>query len=603
MVLPYENMDYTDGGSGTLNVDPNSALNSIFTVQDIGGGERELQSSNLLYSSSGNNNILFVNEDNGNNIPFQLTITHDNVDPNNNTASFSVDNINSAPLTLKGNKVGINILNPEEDLEIDGSIQIDSANVARLKFQQSGQNPHALAEIDAEQDGVNGGQLEFYTKLDAGNVTEKLRINNMGAIGIGGANYGSVGQVITSNGSNSSVSWTTPGGNPIQINLSVQGTTNKKKQIVYTTTKTITASDITARLDNSADKEQVYTFGESYFLENQWVAVGQGTNTIAYSRNGIDWTGLGASVFTTAGNAVVWSGSRWVAVGQGTNSIAYSDNGLTWTGIGTSVFSNGRGINTNGNLFVAVGSGNGIASSTDGITWVGTGTSIFTNGYDVAYNGERWVAVGNGANTIAYSNDGINWTGLGNFIFTIGTAVAWNGNLFVAGGIGSNTLAWSYDGINWNISPPNNNLFTTVVWRLAWNGEKFLAFGSGTHTIAYSTNGIDWTGLGTNVFTNNGRGATWNGAYWVAVGDQNTTLAWSRDGISWIALGTSIFSGFGYGIAYNYRRPNTITFAANTKTGIVNIPSGSITLNSTTLDVVGDSYNNFGYTNFAMSIS
>ncbi len=48
-------------------------------------------------------------------------------------------------ITSKG-RVGINISEPEEDLEIDGSIQIDAANVARLKFQKSG-NPataHAL---------------------------------------------------------------------------------------------------------------------------------------------------------------------------------------------------------------------------------------------------------------------------------------------------------------------------------------------------------------------------------------------------------------------------------------------------------------------------
>ena len=109
-------------------------------------------------------------------------------------------------ITSQG-RVGINIPDPEEDFEVDGSIQIDSANVARLKFQQSGQNPHALGEIDGEQDGTNGGDLQFYTKEDGGNVTEKLRINNVGAIGIGGANFGTTGQVLTSNGSGSAVSW------------------------------------------------------------------------------------------------------------------------------------------------------------------------------------------------------------------------------------------------------------------------------------------------------------------------------------------------------------------------------------------------------------
>jgi hypothetical protein len=147
------------------------------------------------------------------------------------------------------NRVGIGISNPEEDLEIDGSIQIDSANVARLKFQQSGMTPHALAEIDGEQDGVNGGQLEFYTKVDTGSVTEKLRINNAGAIGIGGANYGTSGQVLTSNGSGAPVSWTTPGITEYATftyqPATEQIVTSTFTRLQYDTTNTIGGSDIT----------------------------------------------------------------------------------------------------------------------------------------------------------------------------------------------------------------------------------------------------------------------------------------------------------------------------------------------------------------------
>lgn len=76
-----------------------------------------------------------------------------------------------------------------------------------IKFQKSGGSPHALGEIDGEADGANGGDLQFYTKVDGSSVTEKLRINNVGAIGIGGANFGTSGQVLTSNGSGSAVSW------------------------------------------------------------------------------------------------------------------------------------------------------------------------------------------------------------------------------------------------------------------------------------------------------------------------------------------------------------------------------------------------------------
>ncbi len=134
---------------------------------------------------------------------------------------------NGITITSDG-KVGVGVVEPEEELEVDGSIQIDSANIARLKFQQSGQNPHALAEIDGEQDGTNGGDLQFYTKVDGGSVTEKLRINNVGAIGIVGANYGTSGQVIVSRGSGNPVEWadktdtTYSGGTGVTINGSNQ---------------------------------------------------------------------------------------------------------------------------------------------------------------------------------------------------------------------------------------------------------------------------------------------------------------------------------------------------------------------------------------------
>ena len=42
------------------------------------------------------------------------------------------------------------------------------------------------------------------------NATERLRINSSGAFGLGGANYGTAGQVLTSQGSGSAVQWATP---------------------------------------------------------------------------------------------------------------------------------------------------------------------------------------------------------------------------------------------------------------------------------------------------------------------------------------------------------------------------------------------------------
>ena len=64
--------------------------------------------------------------------------------------------------------------------------------------------------LDTSEDGT-GGTFEIKTREDGegGSLTEKLRVNNIGAIGIGGANYGISGQVLTSNGSTSAVSWST----------------------------------------------------------------------------------------------------------------------------------------------------------------------------------------------------------------------------------------------------------------------------------------------------------------------------------------------------------------------------------------------------------
>jgi hypothetical protein len=161
---------------------------------------------------------------------------------------------------------------------------------------------------------------------------------------------------------------------------------------------------------------------------------GSGTNTLAYSvDDGLSWTGLGTTVFSTTGYAAIYNGKICVACGQGTNTLAYSYSGVNWTGLGTTVFSiAGRGIATNGKMFVAAGQGtNTIAYSMDGITWTAA-TSPFTDAYSVAWGNGTWVVSGTGnANYLVYSYDGINWTTLGTTTYTTAQKVTWNGYIFV----------------------------------------------------------------------------------------------------------------------------------------------------------------------------
>ena len=152
------------------------------------------------------------------------------------------------------NRVGIGVPNPTEDLELDGNIQLDTGGVqrGRVIFYDK-QNDHEHAEVDGLGTGTNGGTLAFYTKVDGGSVSEKLRINDKGAIGIAGANYGTTGQVLTSAGSGAVPTWTTPsggGGISQYATFTYQPATeqlvsNTFTRLEYDTTNTIGGSDIT----------------------------------------------------------------------------------------------------------------------------------------------------------------------------------------------------------------------------------------------------------------------------------------------------------------------------------------------------------------------
>ena len=74
------------------------------------------------------------------------------------------------------------------------------------------------AKIVASVDGTPGsndmpGRLMFYTTADgAASPTERIRIGSAGQIGIGGANFGTSGQVLTSGGASAAPTWGSAGG-------------------------------------------------------------------------------------------------------------------------------------------------------------------------------------------------------------------------------------------------------------------------------------------------------------------------------------------------------------------------------------------------------
>jgi hypothetical protein len=305
------------------------------------------------------------------------------------------------------------------------------------------------------------------------------------------------------------------------------------------------------------------------------IAVGTGTNTMAYSYDGINWTGISNTLFTTA-YAAVFNGRMWVVGGEGNNTIAYSIDGIkNWIGIPNNnvnnPFYNGAcyGLAWNGKRFVGCGYGDTsilsytIATSEDGICWIEVADSrnVISTCFGVSWNGNMFVAVGNagfiGGNTIATSPDGLVWTGRSTSIFVSGFGVSWNGKLWVAVGGGYFSIATSPDGISWTGVDSTTHIFNGGAgYGVAWNGQVWVAVGGGNKTIAWSEDGENWTDVpdSTDIVTN-GQSISWTGNRFVAVGVNSATsksIVWSNDGKKWntVVNSNTIFST-GYEVAWS----------------------------------------------------
>jgi hypothetical protein len=93
------------------------------------------------------------------------------------------------------------------------------------------------------------------------------------------------------------------------------------------------------KLKTSPGTASIFTSGKKVAHNDDiWVAIGSGNNTIAWSHDGIIWSGLGNSVFSIEGLNIEWNGMFWIATGIDkdiNNNIeylfAYSRNGIDWT--------------------------------------------------------------------------------------------------------------------------------------------------------------------------------------------------------------------------------------------------------------------------------
>ena len=135
--------------------------------------------------------------------------------PAGNTLVLGTNNLERIRIKNDG-KVGIGTNNPTAKLEIKGSdnplvkIVQDTSGIARLNLESATNDGYQYSGIGLG-DGTNDAELMWTTggfDINVGNAV-RLRINSNGAWGAG-TNFGSAGQVLTSQGSGSAVQWATP---------------------------------------------------------------------------------------------------------------------------------------------------------------------------------------------------------------------------------------------------------------------------------------------------------------------------------------------------------------------------------------------------------
>jgi hypothetical protein len=197
--------------SALLEIGTNAALPSASQRLQLTGYKNDTTSANLEIGD-GNNVYWRFARDNGNN--FQMDLSSYLKILMSGSEKMRIDS---------SGRVGIGRTSMSYPLEVSGDILCGTSGNT-LRFGRSGQSDGARIQCN------NSSDLLFSN--NGGN--ERMRIASSGQIGIGGANYGTDGQVLTSTGASTAPAWEDVGGG------------GKVLQVVSTTSTTRWSSSSTS---------------------------------------------------------------------------------------------------------------------------------------------------------------------------------------------------------------------------------------------------------------------------------------------------------------------------------------------------------------------
>jgi hypothetical protein len=247
----------------------------------------------------------------------------------------------------------------------------------------------AQVAADCTEDSTPGELIFNTTPPGATSPDERLRISEYGALGFGGQNYGTAGQVLTSNGALAGPSWANVGGELLSIySRTTSGTSLTATKPAEATKARICVKGGGGNGGNFTSGETQYVGGgggEGAYAEAIKAVTGNLTVTVGAAASASSVAGAGFTTITAAGGVSATnseSGGGGAAPTTGDINFAGASGSTGYVGWSTS----GSGGGAGGGGGVVVGNGReGVAGGGGGGGGGGGAGGAGSPGYVVIY--------------------------------------------------------------------------------------------------------------------------------------------------------------------------------------------------------------------------
>ena len=277
-------------------------------------------------------------------------------------------------------KIGINSTTPT--FASGGGVQLRGSGTDFTSFRVSASSNTGI-DFAQDQTGVAYVYNRDNADLILGtNNAQRFRINSSGAFGLGGATYGSSGQVLTSAGSGSGPTWTT-----------VSGTTINSNTNNYIITGTGTANELQGESGLTYDGSTLQVSGNVDLSDNNKLMIGDGDDLQ------IDHSGTNSQIYHNG------AGSLYIAALGSGEDVNFQS--------------------TSGKMTFTTGGSERLRITDDGIKF--NGDNAATNALD-DYEEGTWTPViqGTGSNNSKnYTNQIASYTKIGNMVY-LSFRVSWD---------------------------------------------------------------------------------------------------------------------------------------------------------------------------------